>query len=212
MRKSTRGIDRLYTNNLTLSGLSCRRRIRTAVLKNMSLVRFHFSALPCVDFQRICTGNPQADCFLHLGQHPHISYSDEIMGEDGVEPPEPESNRFTVCTATSTEYSPKTRAPRVSNMFIVLCFPLGCLCRASPTKLFRILLCLLTLCFLKTPLSSMRACDGLLKLRNIYRTGNQIKHKPMPLHTFAHSDSHTLIRKFFLPIKRMGSIRKKWKF
>ena len=68
------------------------------------------------------------------------------------------------------------------------------------------------LCFLKTPLSSMRACDGLLKLRNIYRTGNQIKHKPMPLHTFAHSDSHTLIRKFFLPIKRMGSIRKKWKF
>ena len=70
----------------------------------------------------------------------------------------------------------------------------------------------LTLCFLKTPLSSMRACDGLLKLRNIYRTGNQIKHKPMPLHTFAHSDSHTLIRKFFLPIKRMGSIRKKWKF
>ena len=80
------------------------------------------------------------------------------------------------------------------------------------TELFRISLCLLTLCFLKTPLSSMRACDGLLKLRNIYRTGNQIKHKPMPLHTFAHSDSHTLIRKFFLPIKRMGSIRKKWKF
>ena len=78
-----------------------------------------------VSFQHICTGSPQADCFLHLGQHPHISYSDEIMGEDGVEPPEPESNRFTVCTATSTEYSPKTRAPRVSNMFIVLCFPLS---------------------------------------------------------------------------------------
>lgn len=134
MRKSTRGIDRLYTNNLTLSGLSCRRRIRTAVLKNMSLVRFHFSALPCVDFQRICTGNPQADCFLHLGQHPHISYSDEIMGEDGVEPPEPESNRFTVCTATSTEYSPKTRAPRVSNMFIVLCFPLGCFMPCQPNE------------------------------------------------------------------------------
>lgn len=85
-----------------------------------------------VSFQHICTGNPQADCFLHLGQYPHISYSDEIMGEDGVEPPEPESNRFTVCTATSTEYSPKTRAPRVSNMFIVLCFPLGCFMPCQP--------------------------------------------------------------------------------
>lgn len=68
------------------------------------------------------------------------------------------------------------------------------------------------LCFLKTPLSSMRAYDDLLKLRNIHRTGNQIKCKPMPLHTFTHSDSHTLIRKFFLSIKRMDSIRKKWKF
>ena len=48
------------------------------------------------------------------------------MGEDGVEPPELLSNRFTVCPATSTEYSPITRKPRVSNMFIVLCFPLGC--------------------------------------------------------------------------------------
>lgn len=54
------------------------------------------------------------------------------MGEDGVEPPEPESNRFTVCTATYTEYSPKTRAPRVSNMFIVLCFPLGCFMPCQP--------------------------------------------------------------------------------
>lgn len=98
----------------------------------MNLARFQFSILPCVDFQHICTGNPRTDCFLHLGQHPHISYSDEIMGEDGVEPPEPESNRFTVCTATSTEYSPKTRAPRVSNMFIVLCFPLGCFIPCQP--------------------------------------------------------------------------------
>ena len=54
------------------------------------------------------------------------------MGEDGVEPPEPESNRFTVCTATSTEYSPITRKPRVSNMFIVLCFPLGCFMPCQP--------------------------------------------------------------------------------
>lgn len=54
------------------------------------------------------------------------------MGEDGVEPPEPESNRFTVCPATSTEYSPKTRTPRVSNMFIVLCFPLGCFMPCQP--------------------------------------------------------------------------------
>lgn len=28
------------------------------------------------------------------------------MGEDGVEPPEPLSNRFTAGTATPTEYSP----------------------------------------------------------------------------------------------------------
>lgn len=167
-----------------------------------------------VSFQHICTGSPQADCFLHLGQHPHISYSDEIMGEDGVEPPEPESNRFTVCTATSTEYSPKTRAPRVSNMFIVLCFPLDCFMLCQPHRVVSDIIMPFgtILCFLKTPLPSMRACDGLLKLRNIHRTGNQIKHKPMPLHIFAHSDSHTLIRKFFLPIKRMGSIRKKWKF
>lgn len=65
---------------------------------------------------------------------------------------------------------------------------------------------------LENSLPSTCTYDDLLKLRSIYRTGNQIKHKPMPLHTFAHSDSHTLIRKFFLPIKRMGSIRKKWKF
>ena len=45
MRKSTWDIDRLYTNSLTLSRLSCRRRIWTAVLKDMSLVRFHFSIL-----------------------------------------------------------------------------------------------------------------------------------------------------------------------
>ena len=203
---------RICFNPLNDRRINCRRRIRTAVLKNMSLVRFHFSTLPCVDFQRICTGNPRTDCFLHLGQHPHISYSDEIMGEDGVEPPEPESNRFTVCTATSTEYSPKTRGARVSNDFFVLCVPLGCFMPCQPHGVVSDIIMPLTLCFLKTPLSSMCTCDGLLKLRNIYRTGNQIKHKPMPLHTFAHSDSHTLIRKFFLPIKRMGSIRKKWKF
>lgn len=40
--------------------------------------------------------------------------------------PNHNGNRFTVCPATSTEYSPKTRTPRVSNMFIVLCFPLDC--------------------------------------------------------------------------------------
>lgn len=27
-----------------------------------------------VSFQHICTGSPQADCFLHLGQHPHILF------------------------------------------------------------------------------------------------------------------------------------------
>lgn len=128
--------------------------------------------------------------------------------------PNHNGNRFTVCPATSTEYSPKTRKTRVSNMFIVLCFPLDCfmLCQSHRVVSDIIMPFGAILCFLKTPLPSMRACDGLLKLRNIYRTGNQIKHKPMPLHTFAHSDSHTLIRKFFLPIKRMGSIRKKWKF
>lgn len=40
--------------------------------------------------------------------------------------PNHNGNRFTVCPATSTEYSPKTRGFRVSNMFIVLCFPLDC--------------------------------------------------------------------------------------
>lgn len=35
------------------------------------------------------------------------------MGEDGVEPPEPLSNRFTVGTATSTEYSPKSGTPGI---------------------------------------------------------------------------------------------------
>lgn len=203
---------RICFNPLNDRRINCRRRIRTAVLKNMSLVRFHFSTLPCVDFQRICTGNPQADCFLHLGQLPHISYSDEIMGEDGVEPPEPESNRFTVCTATSTEYSPKTRAPRVSNMFIVLCFPLGCFMPCQPHEVVSDIIMPFDFMLLENSLPSTCTYDDLLKLRNIYRTGNQIKHKPMPLHTFAHSDSHTLIRKFFLPIKRMGSIRKKWKF
>ena len=123
---------RICFNPLNDRRINCRRRIRTAGIKDMNLARFQFSILPCVDFQHICTGNPRTDCFLHLGQHPHISYSDEIMGEDGVEPPEPESNRFTVCTATSTEYSPKTRAPRVSNMFIVLCFPLGCFIPCQP--------------------------------------------------------------------------------
>lgn len=54
------------------------------------------------------------------------------MGEDGVEPPEPLSNRFTVGIATSTKYSPITRKPRVSNMFIVLCFPLGCFMPCQP--------------------------------------------------------------------------------
>lgn len=128
--------------------------------------------------------------------------------------PNHNGNRFTICPATSTEYSPKTRGFRVSNMFIVLCFPLDCFMLCQPHRVVSDIIMPFgaILCFLKTPLSSMRACDGLLKLRNIYRTGNQIKHKPMPLHIFAHSDSHTLIREFFLPIKRMGSIRKKWKF
>ena len=126
--------------------------------------------------------------------------------------PNHNGNRFTVCPATSTEYSPKTQTLWVSNDFFVLCVPLDCFMLCQPHRVVSDIIMPLTLCFLKTPLSSMRACDGLLKLRNIYRTGNQIKHKPMPLHTFAHSDSHTLIRKFFLPIKRMGSIRKKWKF
>lgn len=61
------------------------------------------------------------------------------MGEDGVEPPEPEGNRFTVCAATSTEYSPRTGNSPVSNRFIVLCFPLSNLITASGfTELFRI--------------------------------------------------------------------------
>ena len=136
------------------------------------------------------------------------------MGEDGVEPPEPLSNWFTASPRYPYGIFSQNPDSRVSNMFIVLCFPLGCfmLCQSHRVVSDIIMPFGAILCFLKTPLSSMRACDGLLKLRNIYRTGNQIKHKPMPLHTFAHSDSHTLIRKFFLPIKRMGSIWKKWKF
>lgn len=134
------------------------------------------------------------------------------MGEDGVEPPEPLSNWFTASTATSTEYSPKTRKTRVSNMFIVLCFPLDCFMPCQPHGVVSDIIMPFDFMLLENSLPSMCTCDGLLKLRNIYRTGNQIKHKPMPLHTFAHSDSHTLIRKFFLPIKRMGSIWKKWKF
>ena len=39
--------------------------------------------------------------------------------------PNHNGNRFTVCPATSTEYSPITRKNRVSNRFIVLCFPLS---------------------------------------------------------------------------------------
>lgn len=127
MRKSTWDIDHLYTNSLTLSGLSCRRRIRTAVLKDMGLVRFHFSILRYTWTFSI---------FVPAAHKPTVSYILDsilifclfykIVGEDGVEPPELLSNRFTVCPATSTEYSPITRKPRVSNMFIVLCFPLGC--------------------------------------------------------------------------------------
>ena len=126
--------------------------------------------------------------------------------------PNHNGNRFTVCPATSTEYSPKTRTPRVSNMFIVLCFPLGCFMPCQPHEVVSDIIMPFDFMLLENSLPSTCTYDDLLKLRNIYRTGNQIKHKPMPLHTFAHSDSHTLIRKFFLPIKRMGSIRKKWKF
>ena len=181
----------------------------------MNLVRFHFSILRYTWAFSI---------FVPAAHKPTVSYILDsilifclfykIVGEDGVEPPEPLSNWFTASTATPTEYSPRTRTPRVSNDFFVLCFPLDCfmLCQSHRVVSDIIMPFGAILCFLKTPLSSMRACDGLLKLRNIYRTGNQIKHKPMPLHAFAHSDSHTLIRKFFLPIKRMGSIWKKWKF
>lgn len=126
--------------------------------------------------------------------------------------PNHNGNRFTVCPATPTEYSPRTRTPRVSNDFFVLCVPLGCFMPCQPHGVVSDIIMPFDFMLLENSLPSMRACDGLLKLRNIYRTGNQIKHKPMPLHTFTHSDSHTLIRKFFLPIKRMGSIRKKWKF
>ena len=128
----------------------------------MSLVRFHFSALPCVDFQRICTGNPQADCFLHLGQHPHISYSDEIMGEDGVEPPEPESNRFTVCPATSTEYSPKTRKTRVSKVIyrVMRSTRLFYAVPATRSCFGYYYAFLVYFMLLENSLTSMRACDG----------------------------------------------------
>ena len=109
------------------------RRIRTAVPKDMRLVRFHFSILRYTWAFSI---------FVPVAHKPTVSYfSDSILifclfykivGEDGVEPPELLSNRFTVCPATSTEYSPITRKPRVSNMFIVLCFPLGCFLPCQP--------------------------------------------------------------------------------
>lgn len=167
-----------------------------------------------VSFQHICTGSPQADCFLHLGQHPHILFILQNSGRRWSR-----TTRAVKQLVYSQHRYPygifsQNPDPRVSNDFFVLCFPLDCfmLCQSHRVVSDIIMPFGAILCFLKTPLSSMRACDGLLKLRNIYRTGNQIKHKPMPLHAFAHSDSHTLIRKFFLPIKRMGSIRKKWKF
>lgn len=102
-------------------------RIRTTVLKNMSLVRFRFSILRYTWAFSI---------FVPAAHKPTVSYILDsilifclfykIVGEDGVEPPEPLSNWFTASTATPTEYSPRTRTPRVSNDFFVLCFPLDC--------------------------------------------------------------------------------------
>lgn len=99
----------------------------------MGLVRFHFSILRYTWTFSI---------FVPAAHKPTVSYILDsilifclfykIVGEDGVEPPELLSNRFTVCPATSTEYSPITRKPRVSNMFIVLCFPLGCFMPCQP--------------------------------------------------------------------------------
>lgn len=79
-----------------------------------------------VSFQHICTGSPQADCFLHLGQYPHILFILQNSGRRWSR-----TIRTTMATdlqsvpATSTEYSPITRKNRVSNRFIVLCFPLS---------------------------------------------------------------------------------------
>lgn len=110
-----------------------RRRIRTAVLNGMNLVRFHFSILRYTWAFSI---------FVPAAHKPTVSYILDsilifclfykIVGEDGVEPPEPLSNWFTASPATSTEYSPKTQTPWVSNDFFVLCVPLGCFMPYQP--------------------------------------------------------------------------------
>lgn len=92
----------------------------------MNLVRFHFSILRYTWAFSI---------FVPAAHKPTVSYILDsilifclfykIVGEDGVEPPEPLSNWFTASTATPTEYSPRTRTPRVSNDFFVLCVPLS---------------------------------------------------------------------------------------
>lgn len=136
------------------------------------------------------------------------------MGKIGIEP--------TMFTTRERIYSPpqhhqslplsQNPEPRVSNVFIVLCFPLGCFMLCQPHRVVSDIIMPFDFMFLENSLSSTCTYDGLLKLRNIRQTGNQIKCKPTPLHIFIHSDSHTLIRQFFLPIKRIDSIRKKWKF
>ena len=121
----------------------------------MNLVRFHFSILRYTWAFSI---------FVPAAHKPTVSYILDsilifclfykIVGEDGVEPPEPLSNWFTASTATPTEYSPRTRTPRVSNDFFVLCFPLDCfmLCQSHRVVSDIIMPFGAILCFLKNSL------------------------------------------------------------
>ena len=88
-----------------------------------------------IDYQRKKTHTDKKQYVRNSDIHSHIipllsstlNFQSLINQWEKMESNHPNhnGNRFTVCPATSTEYSPITRKNRVSNRFIVLCFPLS---------------------------------------------------------------------------------------
>lgn len=131
----------------TLGRWNSRRRIRTAVSMDMSHVRFRFSILLCTcleePFQRVHLLTTRGSHYitdkqyvfgtrLYIPTHcsvlflpPNFQSPNSKWEKMELNHPSRNGNCFTGSPATSTVYSPKTRKNRVSNRFIVLCFPLS---------------------------------------------------------------------------------------
>lgn len=71
-----------------------------------------------VSFQHICTGNSQADCFLHLGQHPHTLFSYTEQWERWDSNPRAIWPYQTFYRQSLHSHNPDSR---VSKVFYVLC-------------------------------------------------------------------------------------------